>query len=251
MKTVILVWKNYYNPKTHCDDLFTCIKSTCFLYTLSQTMNFKFFVDFQHHSISKYLHITHPYQQYILEHKRNIPIIHDVEHYIKTSDSNFLFFYTPTHYCINPTIDCKEFIRKLLDPPEFIYQSIKSIPVHTILHLQLNNAIISSFKYTHLMHTVYERIKWYLSPNIIILSDTHEIKTYIKSKYPPCIIFDTLIGNIGYEPHDDAVYDTMCDLYLMTKAKKIYSFSWYFSIPGFVKIMSMYDIPIHQIKIDK
>jgi len=100
------------------------------------------------------------------------------------------------------------------------------------------------------MYTVYQRIKKYLSPNIIILSDTHEIKTYIKSKYPECIVFDTLIGNIGFEPHDEAVYDTLIDLYLMTKAKLIYSFSWNFSIPGFVNITSMYNVPVYQIKID-
>jgi hypothetical protein len=250
MKTVILVWKNYYNPKTYCDDLFTCIKATCYVYNLSKTMNFHFFVDFQHHSISKcLLDLYHPYQQFILENK--IPIIHDVDHYIKTSSSNFLFFYTPTHLCINPTDDCKQFIKNLLQPCETITRQINPIPVHTILHLHLNTPIISPFKYTHLMYTVYERIKPYLSPNIIILSDTHEIKTYIKSNYPECIVFDTLIGNIGYEPHDDAVHDTMFDLYLMSKAKKIYSFSWYFSIPGFVRIMSIYDIPIYQIKIDK
>ena len=142
MKTIILVWKNHYT-KNRCDDLFTCIKATCFLYHLSQTMKFHLFVDFQHNSISKCLTKTHPYKEYILEHK--IPIIHDVEHFIKTSDSNFLFFYTPTHECVNPSKECKQFIRNLIAPPEIIQQSIQSIPVHNILHLQLNNPIIEYF----------------------------------------------------------------------------------------------------------
>jgi hypothetical protein len=253
MKTVILVWKNNYNPiKYCCDDLFTCIKASCFLYNLSYVMNFKLYIDFQHHSISKCLpDINHPYKQFISENKNNIPIVHDVEDYISSSDSNFLFFYTSTYLCINPNNNCKQFISKILHPPNFMIQAINSISVHTILHLKLNNSIITSFKYPYLLYTVYERIKQYLSPGIIILSDTHEIKKYIKTKYPECVVFDTLIGNIGFEPHNDAVCDTMFDLYLMTKAKKIFSFSWYSSIPGFLRITAIYDIPIHEIKIDK
>lgn len=252
MKTIILVWKNQYSFKNNCHDLYTCIKATCYLYNLSHSMNFKLYIDFQHHSISKCLpNINHPYQQFISNNKNNIPIVHDVEDYINSSDSSFLFFYTSTYLCINLNNSCKQFISKILHPPDFIIQYINTIPVHTILHLKINNPIISSFKYPYLLYTVYERIKQYLSPNIIILSDTHEIKTYIKSKYPDCIVFNTLIGNIGFEPHDEAVCDTMVDLYLMTKAKLIISFSWYGSIPGFVNITSIYNVPVYQIKIDK
>ena len=248
MKSVILVWKNNYNQQ--CDDLFTCIKATCFLYNLADSMYFKLYVDFQHHSISKCLpNICHPYQQFILENKNNIPIVHDVEDYISSSDSNFLFFYTSTYLFIKQlNNEGKQFIQNILEPPTSILQRINVIPVHTILHLKLNNPIISSFKYKHLLYIIYEKIKQYLSPNIIILSDTHEIKTYIKSKYPDCIVFDTLIGNIGFEPHDETVEDTLFDLYLMSKAKQIYSYSWYNSFPGFLKIVSLYNVPIYEIK---
>ena len=250
MKTVILVWKNNYT-KHYCDDLFTMIKTTCYLYNLSISMNFKFYVDYQHHSISKCLpNINHPYQQFILEHKKYIPTIYDIDYYISSTHSDFLFFYTKTYLFINLNNECKEFIRHILNPPNPIMQRINAIPVNDILHIQLNTPIISSFKYSHLMYTVFEKIEPFLYPNMIILSDTHEIKQYIKTQYPECIVFDTLIGNIGYDTHDEAVPDTLFDLYLMTKAKKIYSFSWYKNIPGFVKIMSIYNIPVYEIKID-
>ena len=96
------------------------------------------------------------------------------------------------------------------------------------------------------MYIVYARIKKYITPTTIVLSDTHEFKTYLKTKQE-CIIFDTLIGNIGFPPHDDAIEDTLFDLYLMTKANKIYSFSWGNTIPGFVKLASLYNVPILEI----
>ena len=251
MKTVILVWKNHYTKHT-CDDLFGLIRTTCFLYNLSLQMNFELYVDFQHHSISKCLpNPSHPYEKFILENKSQIPTIHDVDHYIRSSNSNILFFYTKTYLFINLYTDCKQFIRKLLHPPEWLQLKLAPIHVHDILHIHLNNPIISAFKYPHLLYTVYEKIKPYLSPNIIILSDTYEIKEYIKTEYPECIAFDTLIGNIGFDPHDTAVHDTLFDLHLMAKAKQIYSFSWSNTIPGFVKIMSLYNIPVYEIKIDQ
>jgi len=37
----------------------------------------------------------------------------------------------------------------------------------------------------------------------------------------------------------------------MAKAKKIYSFSWNYDIPGFLKILSIYDIPIVELLVKR
>ena len=228
MKTVIYVWKNNsIHRSKQCDDLFKLIQTTCYLYYLSKKMSFILYVDTQHHSISKCLPpLIHPYTKIIETYP--IPIIHDLDYYIQSTNKDLLYFSSTTylHHTIMP--DCSSFIRKILEPPQSM---LKRLPTNitTVVHVQINEPIISKFKYPHLLYTVYYRIYPYLSPTTIVISDTYEFKTYLKSK---CIVFDTRIGNIGFTPHDDAVEDTLFDLYIMTKATKIYTFSWLIEVMG-------------------
>ena len=246
MKTVIHVWKN--TTKGKCIDLFEYVKCTCYLVYLSKQFHFKLYVDTQLHSISNYtIPVKHPYQPMILENNQDIPFIHDIEQYILSSDSDLVYFSSTTYMFFTLNKECKDLLQLILQPCYSLQCKIDSIPVNTIVHVHINHSIITSMvPYQHLYYTIYDKIKPYLSPNTIVLSDTKEFKTYLKSKQD-CIVFDTKIGNIGYTPHDDCIEDTLIDLYLMTKAKKIYSFSWYKTIPGFVKLMYIYDVPLVQI----
>jgi len=210
-------------------------------------MLFTLYVDTQHHSISTVLPVVHhPHMKLIAENE--IPVVHDLDYYIQSTNSNILYFSSTTYLPINLNKSCNELIQTILMPSPKLLLRILPIQVYNVIHVHINDPIISRFKYSYLLYTVYERIKHYLTPTTIILSDTHEFKTYIKSKQD-CIVFDTKIGNIGYPPHNDAVEDTLFDLYLMTKATKIYSFSWWNTIPGFVKIAKIYNIPIIEIKL--
>jgi hypothetical protein len=246
MKTVILVWKNgSIHRNKHCDDIYQLIKSTCYVYHLSTIIPFTFFVDTQHHSISNYIpSMPHPYEQLILNNQ--IPIVHDVEEYINTT-SNVLFFSTTTCLPFIISEKGKQFIQQLFIPPYPIIVKLIPISIQSIVHVHINNSIISYPSYPYLFYKIYEYIQPYLSLSTIVLSDTKEFKDFLKPKNK-CIIFDTLIGNIGYTPHDDKIEDTLFDLTLMTKATKIYSFSWNKKVPGFVKIASFYDVPIKEIK---
>jgi hypothetical protein len=248
MKTVIYVWNNNSIHRSKlCDDFFQLIQTTCYLHYLSVITPFTLYVDTQHHSISKVLPVLqHPHMKLITENP--IPIVHDLDYYITSTESNILYFRSTTSLPIKITRDCLHFIQKILMPTNSLFQRIQSVQPTTIVHVHINDPIISTFKYSYLLYTVYERIKHYLSPTTIVLSDTHEFKTYVKSKQP-CIVMDTRIGNIGYPPHDDCIEDTLIDLYLMLNATKIYSFSWYNSIPGFVKIAALYNVPIVEIKL--
>lgn len=248
MKTVIYVWKNRsIHRSKRCDDLFQVIQTTCYLHYLSKKMGFTLYIDTQHHSISKCLPIIlHPYLTLIKDNK--IPVVHDLDYYIQTSPNKILYFCSTTYLPHTISTDCIYFIRKILAPTYSFLEKIEPIQVNIIVHVHINEPIISSFKYSHLLYTVYERIKPYLSSTTIVLSDTHEFKTYLKTKHD-CIVFDTLIGNIGLPEHDEAVEDTMFDLYLMNKAIKIYSFSWSRTIPGFVKIAELFNVPIVEIKL--
>jgi hypothetical protein len=248
MKSVIYVWKNNSIHRSKlCDDFFQLIQTTCYLHYLSVIMSFTLYVDTQHHSISKVLPVlNHPHMKLISDNE--IPVVHDLDYYIQSTDSDILYFCSTTSLPFKLNKPCIEFIQRILMPSPTLILRILPIQVYNVVHVHINNPIISKFKYPYLLYTVYERIKHYLTPTTIVLSDTYEIKTYIKSKHD-CIVFDTKIGNIGYPPHDNTVEDTLFDLYLMTKATKIYSFSWYNSIPGFVKIANVYNVPIVEIKL--
>jgi hypothetical protein len=248
MKSVIYVWKNNSIHRSKlCDDFFQLIQTTCYLHYLSVIMSFTLYVDTQHHSISKVLPVlNHPHMKLISDNE--IPVVHDLDYYIQSTDSDILYFCSTTSLPFKLNKPCIEFIQRILMPSPTLILRILPIQVYNVVHVHINNPIISKFKYPYLLYTVYERIKHYLTPTTIVLSDTYEIKTYIKSKHD-CIVFDTKIGNIGYPPHDNTVEDTLFDLYLMSKATKIYSFSWYNSIPGFVKIANVYNVPIVEIKL--
>ena len=248
MKTVIYVWRNNSIHRSKlCDDLFQLIKTTCYVYYLSVITPFTLYIDTQHHSISKVLPVLqHPHMKIIADNE--IPIAHDIEFYINETNCTVLYFFSTTYLHVKLNKLCIEFIQSILMPSPTLLLRILPIHVNTILHIHINDPIISTFKYPYLLYTVYERIKPYLTPTTIILSDTYEIKNYIKSKQE-CIVYDTKIGNIGYPPHDNRIEDTLFDLYLMTKATKIYSFSWSNTIPGFVQIAALYNVPIVEIKL--
>jgi hypothetical protein len=248
MKNVIYVWKNNSIHRNKlCDDFFQLIQTTCYLHYLSMTIPFNLYVDTQHHSISKCLPVSeHPFMNLIAN--NTIPVVHDLDYYIISTDSNILYFCSTTFLPHKLTIPCIQFIQHLIMPSPKLILRILPIQVDTIVHVHINDPIISTFKYPYLLYTVYNRIKSYLSSKTILLSDTNECKQFVKSKHN-CIIFDTQIGNIGYPLHDDKIEDTLFDLYLMTKATKIYSFSWSNTIPGFVKIAHLYNVPIVEIKL--
>lgn len=248
MKTVIYVWKNNSIHNKKCNDIFQLVKSTCFLFHLSRTMYFDLIVDISHHSISKYLQVqSHKYQQLITDNINTIPVVHDPEEYIKSSNSKIIFFRSFTYVLCKLSQEYYHFIQSILVPSSVIIRRIETIQVCNIVHVHINKSIIGASTYQHLFHSVYTKIKPYLTPTTILLSDTKEFKSYVKN-LDTCIVFDTLIGNIGHTPHDYAVEDTMFDLFLMTKACKIYSYSWdKTTTPGFVNIMYLYDIPIYKI----
>ncbi len=239
MKTVILVWQNM----PTCIDLFSWVKGACYLFHLSKIIPFRLYVDVQFHILSNYIESTNPYAHFIFENKQSIETVHDVDWHIKSSDSSLLFFRCTTYLPVKLSAECNAFIRKIFTPKYKLQLQINQIQVKNVVHAHLNNPIISYPPYKQLFDVVYKKIEHYLTEDTLLLSDTKEFKEYVKSK-KKCMIRDTKIGNIGYAPHDASVQDTLIDLYTMTRANRIYAFSWYNEIPGFLQIVSFYNVEI-------
>jgi hypothetical protein len=243
MKTVILVWQN--TPQK-CIDLFSWINGACYLFYLSAKIPFRLYVDIQFHIISKYVESNHPYKQFIFENKQYLEMIHDVEWYIKSSDSNLIFFSSTTCLPFTMTPACQTFARNLLTPKYRLTSQIQQIRSEHVVHVHINNPIISYPNFQQLFPIVYEKILPHLTSQTILLSDTQEFKDYVKER-SECIIFDTKIGNIGFTAHDYAVEDSLLDLYIMTRAKYVSSFTWHDNLPGFLNILLFYNVYVEKI----
>jgi hypothetical protein len=139
--------------------------------------------------------------------------------------------------------ECNTFIRKIFTPKYKLQLQINQIKVNNVVHVHVNNPIISYPPYQHLFEVVYEKIEPYLTEDTLLLSDTQEFKDYVKNK-KKCIIQDTKIGNIGFTPHDNRAEDSLLDLYHMIRAKRVYSFNWHNQIPGFVQMAMFYNVEI-------
>lgn len=243
MKTVILVWQN--TPQK-CIDLFSWIKCASYLFYLSKKNSFRLYVDIQFHILSNYVESTNPYRQFIYENKESIEMIHDVEWHINSNDSNLVFFSSTTWLPFEMNPSCQNFLQKLLIPKYRITSQIQHIKSEHVVHVHLNNPIISYPNFQQLFPIVYEKLLPYLTSQSILLSDTKEFKDYIKEKHK-CIMFDTKIGNIGFTPHNYAAEDSLMDFYIMTQAKYVSSFSWHDDLPGFLKMVVLHNVYVEKI----
>uniref|UniRef100_A0A6C0B9L6 Uncharacterized protein n=1 Tax=viral metagenome TaxID=1070528 RepID=A0A6C0B9L6_9ZZZZ len=129
MKSVIYVWKNNSIHRSKlCDDFFQLIQTTCYLHYLSVIMSFILYVDTQHHSISKVLTVlNHPHMKLISDNK--IPVVHDLDYYIQSIDSDILYFCSTTSLPFKLNKPSIEFIQRILMPSPTLILRILPIQV--------------------------------------------------------------------------------------------------------------------------
>ena len=80
------------------------------------------------------------------------------------------------------------------------------------------------------------------------MSDSQVFKMHIKN-LSPIYFFDMEIGHLGYEKDDTKIKNTLCEFLIMTKAKKIKTYSCYNWVSGFVNsVCKLYDIELINLK---
>jgi hypothetical protein len=214
-------------------------------------------VDIQHHPLSEFLvERKHPHSELIKNNRDNIQFIfpYQVENYVSRQRDDVIFF-TSTDYFKEPiTEDCKDFIKNILHPndsfQEFKREKCKSLPYFTynVLHYRLGDDEM-------VRHNINQHMNFYLKSatqeqnkikengsNVVFMSDSQELKKEIKIS--EVFMFDTEIGHTGYHKEKNALRDSLFELFIMTQANHIKTFTVNNWPSGFVKIAhDVYDVP--------
>ena len=262
-KTIILVWTQNCKPNNNeywgLGDL---IRGSIKLFQLSKKMGFKLIINYKLHPISIYLKQQESeYDELIINNKDNIEFIYPghVEKYITNSKNNILYFLT-NDSCDenNITYECKEFIKKLLSPTDEILNSLNEYIFldYNIIHMRCGddkiknkNIIDNEFIY-NIKNKILNNLH---NENNILVCDSSFVKdelqnsNLLQNKNISMINLD--IGHIGFEKNNEKIKNTLIEFFIITKSKKIKTYSIYPWISGFVYwISKIYDIPLQKIK---
>jgi hypothetical protein len=246
-KTVILVISQDVKGTVGYWGLGDIIRGMIATYLIAKKMNCNYIIDIQLHPISKFLKKNdHPYSQLIYDNRDNIYYQGNPEEYIRNNNSDVIFFNTNigTDYLL--TDDCKEFIKNILTPNEelsqYILSNTNNIPYNSynILHYRLGDNYIIDNNTINIFIDNFTKNK---EDNDILMSDSNNFKKIIKQK-SNIYMFDFDIGHIGI--HDDIkIKNTLCEFFIVTKARKIKTYSVYYWVSGFMLYVSkLYDIKL-------
>ena len=221
-------------------------------------MGFELIVDIQLHPIAEFLKSdTHPYSQYILEHKNEINYVcyGEVEDYINQRDDDEIILILTNDFFDDEEIDneCKQIIKNIFVPnfffQNFINYKISKIPFPkwNIFHYRINDNEFLNKEVTGDFDGYFSHLIANKEENDILITDTKKLKNYIFN-HDDIFMFDTKICHLGLSTNSDEIRDTLFELFLIIHSVKIKSYCKIHFISGFVKwISKIYDIPIHNL----
>lgn len=271
-KTVIMAWTHHCKNVRDGDwGLGDILKATYSLYEMSKRLKFKLIVDISQHNLSHFLvQQPHPYNNYVLENRNNIPYYNmeydelekQIYNDLKDKPITILFcsgFAQPFANSVNTesiSIDAKQFLRKILTPkPNFrklIQQKRYEIPFQTysVLHYRLGDAYAfdcddckkGKDNGNPHIEELLNHIQTHKTGNDILLTDSSQFKQYAK---PFIFVYDHPITHIRYSKNIDETKNTLIEFFILTQAKSIHSFTVYDWISGFVlSAHKIFDVPL-------
>jgi len=260
MKTVIFVWTQEVcnlisNDKDNFWGIGDILRGIIHTYQLCQTLKYEFIVDIQLHPISTFLiNKPHKYSDLILSKKDNIHFISNTKEFILSNPNDVIYFETNNHFHDPITLDCKDFIKKLLTPtPDFsacLHDARATIlwPTYSILHYRLGDPCMIT-KAPINFDSLLSHIKKNMSDETVLLSDSQKFKECVQKEISPSpFMFDTVVGHVGFAKHKNDLRGTLIEFFICQTAKHIRTYSVYPWLSGFVKcIHDIYDVPIIQI----
>ena len=267
MKTLIHVWTHNFNINqdhlkkyNHLGEtnfyfgIGDLIRSTIKLYYLARKMNFNLYVDLQLHPIHQFLELPFsPFSSLVLENKDNIDYVcyGAVEDYINNTPNNkIMYILTNDFYDGQIDEDCRLFIKSLLVPTppmqEYIDFVINSLPFnnYNILHIRLGDNYFHQTAENTDFLSISKVLNHRDTSNDLLITDTPSLKKHL---FINSNIFslNTFICHLGLEKDPNKIRDTLLDLFLMMKCKKIKTYCRIHQVSGFVKwIAEIYNIPL-------
>lgn len=257
MKTVIFVWTQEVcnlvsTDKDHFWGIGDILRGIIHSYQLCKQLNCEFIVDIQLHPIKNFLmNDPHKYSDLILSKKDSIHFISNTKDFILSNSNNVIYFETNNQFHDPITIDCKDFIKKLLTPTKEFATCLRDArdkipwPTYNILHYRLGDPCMIT-KATIDFNTFLIHIKKNMTESSILLSDSQTFKDCVVREITPSpFIFDIDIGHIGFAKHKHKLRDTLIEFFMCQTAQHIRTYSIYPWLSGFVKcIHDIYDVPV-------
>ena len=264
-KIVVFVLKQqYYNYKKSESfwGMGDMMRSIYGMYKKSKEYNFKLIIDISNHPISKYLeNIMHDYISPMNDIIHTIPYLvgdkvdaHIKEHMNSPNEVTYigghcgLDAYHPSEYDQETKIFIKRMIRPNTEFLSFFNEKIGNWNVSDIdvIHYRLgDNELVLHNVNTNKIEYCYQHMLQQLNDNMILLTDSSALKSYVKEKKCNVQIFDHDIGHIGYDTSEHKIMNSLFEYFLLTKVKSIKTHSVYAWISGFTySIHKIYDIPI-------
>jgi hypothetical protein len=243
------------------------LKGTFSLYSISKKFDYTFYIDFSNHPISSYLNQTIP-EQYKNTQKEvneyfiwfNIPehnnLINEVNDKMKNQDVGL--FQTNCEPDIIKELDKNDMIniQKLFIPNDYLQEKINNVKrelnldKYSVLHIRTGDDNINKSLNSRIIQSVEDNLKKINLPeNVLLLSDSKELKEYLYQKYKYKILESDIIhlGYLNSDNKEQGIESTLIDFFLICGAEKIYSLSVYDWNSGFSTMASkLYDIPIEK-----
>ena len=230
--------------------------------------NLIFDVDYQNHPVSKYLYkkinrIEEPIdyaniEYYYPENSTTTRLFYnEFINYLHSKTNKQICLFS-NNYPFNKISKFEQtFLRDKFLPTEELTQivnnKIKTLGLEekmfVVIHIRVDdsnfiNDTINHITCSHLYKFVDAILKVNYNSKILLLSNSNAVKAILKKRHSNLVM---AINNIAHlrDAHDDSnIRDTLCDLFLISKAKKVFSASTYGHGTGFSKyICKMYDIP--------
>ena len=251
-KTVILVFSINHKGGYYLG-LGDMIRAMIKVFQICKKFNYEYIIDIQLHPMSQFFKkVYHKYENYIIANSDNIHYKENPEQYIKTCNSKTVFFTSNDTIDYNSPItdECKNYVKKILTPNDELQKYINninnSIPYnpYNILHYRIGDEYILNNEEINISPFL-DSFNSHIRNNDILMSDTMIFKNQMKKIHKKIFTFDFEVGHVGYEKNTEKIKNTLCEFFIMTKAKSIKTYSTYPWVSNFVMIIGkLYDIPI-------
>jgi hypothetical protein len=232
--------------------------------------NLKFDVDYKNHPVAKYLYKKYDKVEEPINYK-------DVEYYFPDNTTTTEFFYNnfTNHlekinnkniFLFSNNIPMykitefeKQFIKDKFIPNEELIQIINSKMLKLgllekkfiVVHIRVDDSNFISDQINptlniYLIKFLNKILKKNSNSKVLLLSNSNVIKINLKKIYNNLIIEINKIIHLAFSVDDSSIIDTLCDMFLISKAREVFSLSTYGHGTGFSKyICEMYNVPYH------
>jgi hypothetical protein len=260
--------QNYSNAKGGgIGDFF---RGSFFLLQFCIKNNLLFDIDYQNHSVSKYLYKKYNRIEENIDYKNVLYYYPDNEKtttkfyndfitYLESKPSKNIYLFSNNHPMNKISNFEKIFLRDKFLPNEELVQIINNKLVtlgllekkFNVIHIRVDDSIFTNDTInntiTTKLHNFVDKIcKTKHNSKLLLLSNSNKIKKILKNIFNHLIIDINNITHLAFSNDDLSIRDTLCDMFMISKSEEVFSISSYGHGTGFSKyICLLYDIPYY------